>query len=448
MDASLPLGCAAVPGPELSIVSLLLELHSMSSESDPPFSTASLSPALPAAMSRLVAAIQELSHARTVERVREIVRHAARELTGADGATFVLREQGQCHYVDEDAIAPLWKGQRFPLNQCISGWSMLHGEPVVIPDIFADDRIPHAVYRQTFVRSLVMVPIRPANPVGAIGTYWSVQRTATAAEVELLQALANTTSVALENVAVYAELESRVRERTRQLELANVELESFASSVSHDLRAPLAVIGGLVELLQMRNREGLDEKSQLYLTRIPEQVRRMSLLIEDLLRLARIRQAELRLEPVDLAALAREIGWELASAEPSRAVTFSVGDVPMVEGDTALLRIALENLLANSWKYTRLRTAPAVDFGCRPETRPVEYFVRDNGAGFKAEDALRLFRPFQRLHSSADFPGTGVGLSIVARIIEKHGGRIWAEGEPERGAVFFFTLEPPAARRP
>jgi signal transduction histidine kinase len=400
-------------------------------------------PTLSPVMTRLVAAIQELSQARSVERVRDIVRHAARELTGADGATFVLREHGQCHYVDEDAIAPLWKGQRFPMTSCISGWSMLHGKPVVIEDVFQDNRIPHDAYRKTFVQSLVMVPIRPANPVGAIGTYWSAKRRASQAEVEVLQALANTTAVALENVAVYAELESRVRQRTRQLEQANVELESFAASVSHDLRAPLTVIGGSAEILQLLNEARLDEKSRTLLGNIPKQVQRMSQLIEDLLRLAKIRQAELRLEPVDLAALARELAQALAAADAGREVRFAAANMPPVMGDRALLRIALENLLANGWKYTRQADRPAVTFGCRAESEAAVFFVQDNGAGFRSEDVGRLFRPFQRLHSASEFPGTGVGLSIVAGIVEKHGGKIWAEGEPGRGATFCFTLPEP-----
>ncbi len=395
---------------------------------------------LPPVVARLVTAVQELSRARTAEAVRDIVRHAARQLTGADGATFVLRDQDQCHYVDEDAIAPLWKGQRFPLTACISGWSMLHGEPVVIEDVFADARIPHAAYRRTFVQSLVMVPIRPDQPVGAIGTYWSVHRRAGPGEVAILQALANTTAVALENVRVYAELETRVRQRTRQLEQANAELEGFAASVSHDLRAPLAVISGSAELLQMRLGQALEPEDRRRLETVPEQVQRMSQLIEDLLRLARLRQAELQLEPVDLAALAEEIAGGLAAAAPERRVGFSAGAVPLVRGDEALLRIALENLLSNAWKYTRRTAAAVVAFGCRVEAEGPVFFVRDNGAGFPAEEVGRLFRPFQRLHSNAEFPGTGVGLSIVANIVDKHGGKVWGETTPGGGATFCFTL--------
>ncbi len=180
------------------------------------------------AMQRLLRAVQELSLARSLPDIQRIVRTAARELTGCDGATFVLRDNGKCYYADEDAITPLWKGSRFPLEICISGWAMLNREAAVIPDIYVDDRIPHAAYRPTFVKSLVMVPIRKLDPVGAIGNYWAHQRQPSEQEVSLLQALADSTSIAMENVAVYAELEQRVRDRTAALQEANEEIRQLS----------------------------------------------------------------------------------------------------------------------------------------------------------------------------------------------------------------------------
>jgi putative two-component system response regulator len=168
----------------------------------------------------LVSAIQRLSLARTLADVQAIVRVAARRLTGADGATFVLREGAQCFYADEDAISPLWKGQRFPLHQCVSGWVMTHREPVVIDDIFADPRVPADAYRPTFVKSLAMVPIRTVDPVGAIGNYWASHRRPGQHEVYLLQALADSTAVALENIRVYEALEEARLETLQRLALA------------------------------------------------------------------------------------------------------------------------------------------------------------------------------------------------------------------------------------
>ena len=179
-------------------------------------------------MARLLRAVQELSLARSLEDIQHIVRTAARELTGCDGATFVLRDEGKCYYADEDAIAPLWKGSRFPMEVCISGWAMLNREAAVIPNIYADVRVPQAAYRPTFVKSLVMVPIRTLDPVGAIGNYWAHERTPTPQEVSLLQALADSTSVAMENVGVYAELEQRVADRTTALQQANEEIERLS----------------------------------------------------------------------------------------------------------------------------------------------------------------------------------------------------------------------------
>lgn len=176
------------------------------------------------AMEQLITVVQELSLARNIETIMSIVRRAAKDLTGADGATFVLREGDQCYYAEENAISPLWKGRRFPMDVCISGWVMLNRQAAVIEDIYADPRIPAEAYRPTFVRSLAMVPIRTMDPIGAIGNYWAKQCRPNAAIVRLLQALADTTAVAMENVRVYGELEERVCQRTVELEVANRKL--------------------------------------------------------------------------------------------------------------------------------------------------------------------------------------------------------------------------------
>lgn len=177
-------------------------------------------------MQLLIDVVQELSLARTLDRVTEIVRHAARAMADADGATFVLRDGDQCFYKDEEAITPLWKGKRFPIDTCVSGWSMLNKRSAVIPDIRDDPRVPYEAYQPTFVKSMVMVPIRTLNPIGAIGVYWARTYQADAQQVHLLQALADSTSIALENVQVYAELESRIQQRTEELAAANRTLLS------------------------------------------------------------------------------------------------------------------------------------------------------------------------------------------------------------------------------
>jgi hypothetical protein len=239
-------------------------------------------------MARLVTAVQELSLARDVPAIMAVVRRAARELTGADGASFVLRDGERCHYVDEDAMAPLWKGQRFPMSACISGWTMIHCQAAVIEDIYADPRIPADAHRPTFVKSLAMVPIRTAAPIGAIGNYWAVRRLPTAGEIELLEALADTTAVAMENARLYEELEQRVKDRPAKLEAANQELEACSYAVSHDLAAPLRHISGFARMLQEAYADKLDKTGQDCVARICAGTEAMKDLTRGLLELSKI----------------------------------------------------------------------------------------------------------------------------------------------------------------
>ncbi|MBX3172609.1 MAG: GAF domain-containing protein [Candidatus Eremiobacteraeota bacterium] len=378
------------------------------------------------AMLRLVQAVQELSLARTLERVMEIVRTVARELTGADGATFVLKDGDKCFYADEDAIEPLWKGMRFPLTACISGWAMLNRDNAVIPDIYQDPRIPADAYRPTFVKSLAMVPIRSSAPIGAIGNYWARHHHPDPQQVALLQALADTTSVAMENIQVYAELERRVEERTRDLEEANRSLESFSYTVSHDLRAPLRAIDGFSSMLEPGP----------YKDRIQQAGQRMSSLIENLLDLARYARAEVQRRQVDLSALAAQIAGRLNAA-------IHIEKEMKDECDRELLSVALENLLSNACKYSSKQPEPRIEFSRLSRDSQTVYFVRDNGAGFDMQRAEKLFTPFQRLHTQSEFPGTGVGLATVHKIITRHGGSIWAESAVGQGTTFYFTLSTP-----
>lgn len=395
------------------------------------------------AMAHLIGAVQDLSLARDLASIQSVVRRAARELTGADGATFVLRDQDRCFYADEDAIGPLWKGQRFPMSSCISGWVMTHREPVAIEDIFQDSRIPHEVYRTTFVKSMLMVPIRTDAPIGAIGNYWAGRHRAHPEEIELLQALANTTAVAIENVGMYADLEARVKDRTQKLEKANRELESFSYAVSHDLRAPLTAILGYADLLTETAAQAGATDLVGYCERIVQQSHRMNDIIRDLLRLAKATAAPLHRVDVDLSALGQEIVVLLREAEPERQVSVTIAEGLTAHADRDLVRIVLENLFSNAWKYSRKVSAAKVEFGQRfSDTGETIFWIRDNGAGFNPAHADRLFVAFQRLHAESDFPGTGVGLATVHRIVAKHGGRVWADAAVGRGATFYFTLPP------
>jgi signal transduction histidine kinase len=235
------------------------------------------------------------------------------------------------------------------------------------------------------------------------------------------------------------QLEQRVAERTTQLETANKELEAFSYSVSHDLRAPLRSIDGFSRVLLDEHSKALNADGRDSLERVRRAAQRMGMLIDDLLKLARVTRAEPNREDVDLSALGREVAGGLQSQNPDRRVQILVMPGLRVHGDARLLRIALENLLGNAWKFTGQRKEARIELGMTTNSAPV-YFVRDNGAGFDMAYASKLFAPFQRLHAVEEFPGTGIGLATVQRIINKHGGRIWAESAVDQGTSFFFTL--------
>jgi PAS domain S-box-containing protein len=228
--------------------------------------------------------------------------------------------------------------------------------------------------------------------------------------------------------------------RAAELMVANKELEAFSYSVSHDLRAPLRSIDGFSQAALKYYGDKLDAQGQNYLERVCAASQRMAELIEDLLTLSRVTRAEIRRDPVDLSAVARAVAAELTQQAPDRPVEFTIADGLRVNGDERLLRVVLENLLGNAWKFTSKRPLARIELGRSGSGAGAIYFVRDNGAGFDATYADKLFSPFQRLHSAQEFEGTGIGLATVQRIIHRHGGRLWAEGVPDGGATFYFAL--------
>ena len=243
-------------------------------------------------------------------------------------------------------------------------------------------------------------------------------------------------------------LNSELQSRIRDQQAANSELKAFCYSVSHDLRAPLRTIDGFSQAILQDYADTLDEQASDYLRRVRAATQRMGRLIDDLLELARVTRWEMRLEPVDLTALAWRSAEELRQREPSRSVDFVIQDGLQAHGDPRLLGILLDNLLENAWKYTSKHAHARIECGkLGTDSNPSHqadgrhtYFVRDDGAGFDMAYASKLFGAFQRLHSPSEFPGSGVGLAIIQRIVHRHGGRAWAEAAPERGAVFYFTL--------
>ena len=292
--------------------------------------------------------------------------------------------------------------------------------------------------------SLMYVPVRKDSVViGLLSIQSYSSKAYTRQDLLALQALADQCGGALERIraeaALNQELERRVQARTAQLEAINRELEAFAYSVSHDLRAPLRSICGFSEVVLERYADRLDSLGQEYLRRASASGHQMERLIDDLLKLSRASQSELRRQVVNLSALVASLAAELRRAEPARAVQFVIATGLQAEGDERLLRVALDNLLRNAWKFTSRAPKALIEFGRVTEPASA-FFVRDNGVGFDPAYAGKLFGVFQRLHGASDFPGTGIGLATVRRIIARHAGRTWATSAVNQGASFYFTL--------
>jgi len=253
---------------------------------------------------------------------------------------------------------------------------------------------------------------------------------------ELQEAIRRSWQAEEEIKALNRHLENRLEE----LNEVNRELEAFSYSVSHDLRGPLSRMAGFSKALLEFHGEQLNEQGRLYLSRIDKAAHHMCDLVEDLLNFSRVTRMDINETSVDLSGVMRSLCAELTARDKDRFAEFVIQDGVKAWGDPALLRAAMQNLLENSWKFTRKHATATITFGATEEPERTVYFLRDDGAGFDMADAGRLFNPFQRLHKDSDFEGTGIGLATVDRIIRRHGGRIWAEGQIEQGASFYFTL--------
>lgn len=243
------------------------------------------------------------------------------------------------------------------------------------------------------------------------------------------------------------ELENKVIERTKMLQIANKELEAFSYSVSHDLRAPLRSIDGFSQALIEDYGDTLDETATNYLARVRSAAQRMSILIDDMIKLAKVSRTELSKKRINLSEIARTISTSLMELNPDRDAEFNIQPNLYVMGDENLMKVVLQNLLENAWKFTSKEEKTRIDVGSKSVDNETVYFIQDNGAGFDMNYAKKLFTPFQRLHKESDFPGTGIGLSTVQRIIHRHLGKVWAEGEPGEGAVFCFTMRTSSTQR-
>jgi len=334
--------------------------------------------------------------------------------------------------------------QRQRIGDGLAGRVAATGEPVLVPVVNGAQMVALSVpafgslWARVGIASALAIPLRAhGRVIGAI----SLMRSApgdpyTIEDQHLAQELADRAGLAIEKAVLVATLEQRVTERTAALAATNRELETFSYSVSHDLRTPLRAIDGFSRVLLADYSPVLDANGQRYLNRICDATKRMAQLIDDLLNLARVTRQPPAFADLDLSALASEVITELQLRDPARQVPVHIQPTASVWADARLLRIVLENLLGNAWKFTAKHADAEIWFGAGRDG----FHVRDSGAGFDMAYAEKLFVPFQRLHATKDYDGTGIGLATVHRIIGLHGGRIWAEAEVGKGATFFFTL--------
>lgn len=264
----------------------------------------------------------------------------------------------------------------------------------------------------------------------------------------MLLAIADQLAIAIQNADLYqrvlhqaAELERRVVERTTQLEASNKELEAFTYSVSHDLRAPLRAIDGFSRILLRDYAEQLPDAAKRYLNLIRDNSQKMGQLIDDLLTFSRLNRQSINRQPIDLARMVHSVLEELSVEQNNRQIEFVLGDLPPCQADPALLKQILANLISNALKFTGQREVAHIEVNYQKSDNELIYYIKDDGAGFDMAYADKLFGVFQRLHRADEYPGTGVGLAIVQRIVHRHGGRVWAEAEVDKGATFYFTLE-------
>jgi signal transduction histidine kinase len=378
---------------------------------------------------RLLKAISDLSRLRDLEGVMKVVRVAARDLSGADGVTFVLPEGDLVHYADEEAVGPLWKGRRFPKSACISGYAMTHHETVVIEDIFVDSRIPQDAYRPTFVKSLAMVPIRPDDPLGAIGAYWATQHLASDRELSLLEALAGATAVALKNAQLYDEARRGARAR-----------DEFVGVVAHELRTPLTPIRLHLDLLANGLASDADlKKAQGDIARLKDEIDGLVRMADHLIEVSELTSAapELERSSVDLVEVVKGVVAEFTRGDCKAAIAVTAPGPVVGSWDRHRIEQVVTNLFSNAVKYGEGRP---IEVAISMDASRAALAVRDHGKGILPEDQAKIFERFERIGSARSYGGFGVGLWFATRIVEAHGGTIGVKSRPGAGSTFTVLL--------
>ncbi len=383
----------------------------------------------------LIDVIQRLSACRDEASVMQVVRSAVRRLVDADGATVVLRDREFCHYADEEAIGPLWKGKRFPMRTCISGWAMMHKSQVAILDIYTDDRIPHDAYRPTFVKSLAMTPIRRDDPIGAIGAYWAMPHEATAYELAVLQAVGDAASTAFTNVQLIDSLQQAAR-RT----------EEFTMMLAHELRNPLVPIAFASHVLRTPGADGA--RTARAHAMIDRQLTHLNTIVGDLLEVSRIASGRMSVDhvPIDLAAVVREEAEDYRPWIEGAGLAYEVRTPPAplpMRGDATRLAQMLVSLLDNARRFTPNGGTVTVELEVPAGGAAARLVVRDTGVGISSDLLPRIFDTFAQEDRSLDRTagGLGLGLAIARGIAERHGGSIAATSAGAgAGAAFAVSL--------
>jgi PAS domain S-box-containing protein len=372
------------------------------------------------------------------EIMRRVIREAG-EAIGCDSAALSLRTEGKwviqyAHGFPQEVVGSHLHDEEHPHAVL----ALKTSKPVVVEDAFHDERLNVEHMRKHGIRSVLVVPLVAGEE--HLGAIFFNHHTAavpfSVAQVDFADKLASTITLAIENARLFEE-----RKRARyELEAVNIDLEAFSYSVSHDLRAPLRSIEGFTTAILRDFGPALNDTAKDYFNRVVAASRRMSQLIDALLGMARLTRGELAEKAVNLSEIAEVATYEIRKKQPERRVEFVIAPGIRVRGDMDMLRIVIENLLDNAWKFTGKHPIAKIEFGTAQREGRTVYFVRDDGEGFSMEFSDKLFMPFQRLHTDSEFPGLGIGLATVKRIVERHGGKIWAEGAVDKGATFYFTL--------
>lgn len=400
------------------------------------------------ALGVLIHAVERLSSAADEIGVADIVRTAARKLTGADGVCVVLREGDLVHYVAEDAVSPLWAGQKFPIDSCISGWAIRNKATVVIDDIRADPRIPLAAYEPTFVRSLIMAPVRPDDPVASIGAYWAEVRRPRAEEVSALEIVARATAVALENVR----LRRQLLEAAEEARAADRAKGAFLAAMSHEIRTPLHGVCAMADVL---SRTELSAKQREMVDLIGSSADHLEKLVSDVLDFSRIEAGKVDLDhqTVDLAACVENAANVFRPQAQAKRIALEVVVSPKAQaryrGDPLRIAQIVSNLVSNAVKFTEHGGVEVrVDEEARMGQRAmVAISVTDTGAGFDPALKAQILEPFHQIDSSMTrrYGGSGLGLAIVKALVGAMEGELSVSARPGQGSAFVVRVPLEAA---